>query len=716
MTVKCPKCQAENPETKQFCADCGTPLPSAKTSRPEVTATLQTPVRELTTGSTLAGRYQIIEELGKGGMGRVYKVFDTKINEKIALKLIRPEIASDRETIERFSNELKLARKIRHKNVCGMYDIGEAGGARFITMEYIAGEDLKTMIRMSAGFTVGTVLSIGKQVCHGLAEAHRLGVVHRDLKPQNIMIDKDGNAKIMDFGIARSLAGKGITGSGVMIGTPEYMSPEQVEGKEADQRADIYSFGIILYEMVTGRVPFEGDTTFAVALKHKSETPESPRKRNPQISEDLDRLILKCLEKPKERRFQNAEELLGELDRVEKTIPFAEKVRLETKTMGPKEFIQRNPNTQTVELCLDPERHWDAEKKRWALPPALASQKASGYLLWYDGQAIPSYAFYLGGRHLVVTNDRYYPSSATKVFCEVSLPKRGIIYDRLKQKLLLAGAVIVPALLTFLITDIFFSKRAAKTPSPVSMLTISGRPLASYPFYPIAISKEGFLYIDKDKFMEAVNSLRQNPDARASADLLYLERQENFAFQLGDPDRRLFQALAKEAHVPDVAQQEAYRDRLFGVYKQIVAGIGQTFAGTPIEIVLHDFRNPMRSIQAIQNPISGRQLYQPTTNFGLELIKWFAIHPEQGSSFISYDLKLADGTPIKSTSIPLYDSEYGLVGAICMNIRISDISETNLDEKTRQFLSSFRRTSSNSNIEEIIDNANKNYPPKPPKK
>jgi serine/threonine-protein kinase len=170
---------------------------------------------------TFASRYQIIEELGKGGMGRVYKVFDTKIKEKLALKLLKSEIASARESIDRFSNELRLARKIRHKNVCGMYDMGEAEGLHYITMEYVHGADLKSMIRMSTGLTAGTILSVGKQVCDGLAEAHSLGVVHRDLKPQNIMIDKGGNAKIMDFGIARSIKEKGITGPSVLIGTPE---------------------------------------------------------------------------------------------------------------------------------------------------------------------------------------------------------------------------------------------------------------------------------------------------------------------------------------------------------------------------------------------------------------------------------------------------------------------------------------------------------------
>ncbi|MGB7296996.1 MAG: protein kinase [Candidatus Aminicenantales bacterium] len=279
------------------------------------------PVHELSTGSTFAGRYQIIEELGKGGMGRVYKVFDTDIKEKVALKLLKPEIASDKETIERFSNELKYARKISHRNVCRMYDLAKAEGTHFITMEYVQGEDLKSLIRMSKRLEVGTAVSIAKQICQGLAEAHRSGVVHRDLKPSNIMIDREGDAKIMDFGIARSLRGKGITGAGMMIGTPEFMSPEQVEGKDIDQRSDIYSLGIILYEMATGRVPFEGDTALSIALKHKTEIPKDPREFNPQIPEELSRLILKCMEKEKERRYQRVDEILAALAAIESRTP-----------------------------------------------------------------------------------------------------------------------------------------------------------------------------------------------------------------------------------------------------------------------------------------------------------------------------------------------------------------------------------------------------------
>jgi serine/threonine protein kinase/tetratricopeptide (TPR) repeat protein len=322
MGVECPKCKTENTSDSEFCKKCATPLPSSKEI--PVTKTLETPKEELTTGSTFAGRYQIIEELGKGGMGKVYKAQDTDLKEKVAIKLLKPEIAADKKTIERFRNELKFARKIRHKNVCQMYDLNKEEGSHYITMEYVAGEDLKSMIRMMGQLSSGKTIFIAKQVCEGLAEAHRLGVVHRDLKPQNIMIDKDGNTRIMDFGIARSLKTKGITAAGMMIGTPEYMSPEQVEGKEVDQRSDIYSLGVILYEMVTGRVPFEGDTPFTIGMKHKGEEPKDPKELNTQLPEDLNLVILRCLEKDKEKRYQSAGEVRAELTRIEKGIPTTE--------------------------------------------------------------------------------------------------------------------------------------------------------------------------------------------------------------------------------------------------------------------------------------------------------------------------------------------------------------------------------------------------------
>jgi serine/threonine protein kinase/Flp pilus assembly protein TadD len=326
VAVKCPSCHSDNPETVKFCGECGASLPPARNPTPKATETIRAPLKELTRGSLFARRYEVIEELGKGGMGKVYRVFDKKIEEEVVLKLIKPEVAADEETIKRFSNELKLARKIAHRNVCKMFDLGEADGAHFITMEYVPGEDLKKLIRMSGQLGVGTSISIAKQVCEGLAEAHRLGVVHRDLKPQNIMVDEEGQARIMDFGIARSLKAKGITGAGVMIGTPEYMSPEQVEAKEVDARSDIYSLGTIIYEMLTGRVPFEGDTPFTIGVKHKSEIPKNPKEINTQIPEDLSRLILKCLEKEKEKRYQRAEDVHSELTRIEQGIPTTERI------------------------------------------------------------------------------------------------------------------------------------------------------------------------------------------------------------------------------------------------------------------------------------------------------------------------------------------------------------------------------------------------------
>jgi serine/threonine protein kinase/Tfp pilus assembly protein PilF len=331
MATQCPKCNFDNPETASFCADCGTQLEPTN-DIPSITKTLETPLQRLTKGTLFANRYEILEKLGKGGMGEVYRVKDKKLDEEMALKVLRPEIAVHEGTIERFKNELKFARKITHRNVCRMYDLNEEGDTPFITMEYVDGENLKSLIKRKEKLSAKETIALAKQVCEGLIEAHNLDVIHRDLKPQNIMVDDKGVAKVMDFGIARSVEAAGVTQTGVMIGTPDYLSPEQAEGEETDHRSDIYSLGVILYEMITGDVPFKGETALSVAMKHKSQFPLNPKILNPDISEDLSRLILICMEKDKERRYQAAEALLNDLHNIEDGLPLGTKIRPRRET------------------------------------------------------------------------------------------------------------------------------------------------------------------------------------------------------------------------------------------------------------------------------------------------------------------------------------------------------------------------------------------------
>jgi tetratricopeptide (TPR) repeat protein len=310
--TKCPNCSGENADTQHFCGDCGTALPAGLPRPavvPRIDETIPLPSAELAPGLLFAKRYQVIEELGMGGMGRVYRVLDNKLSEEIGLKLVRPEIASDRAVIERFSAELKLARQVVHRNVARMFDLNEEAGVPYITMEYVKGENLKRLIRKVGHLSPSQALPYACQICDGLAEAHRLGIVHRDLKPQNIMIDEEGQAKILDFGLARLLDQGGRDGGSSRSGTPAYVSPEQIKGTPADARSDIYSLGVLIYEMLTGHTPFKADHVDQILDMHLHDVPETPHELNPGISAELSALVMKCLEKDPAARLQTAEEL-----------------------------------------------------------------------------------------------------------------------------------------------------------------------------------------------------------------------------------------------------------------------------------------------------------------------------------------------------------------------------------------------------------------------
>jgi eukaryotic-like serine/threonine-protein kinase len=260
-------------------------------------------------GTLFANRYEVKELLGTGGMGVVYRAFDRELQEPLAIKTLRPEALGDGVALERFKQEIRLARKISHRNVVRTYDLGEVNGTYFLTMEYVEGTPLKQLIGARGRLPVAVVLTIGKQLCRALEVAHEQGVIHRDVKPQNILVDPAGFLKVMDFGIARLAhppQGKGLTQEGASIGTPDYMSPEQLAGTELDARSDLYSAGVVLFECLTGRVPFEADTVYALIAKHIEQEPPDPRSLNADIPEALAGVVVKAMGKEPGGRYQTA--------------------------------------------------------------------------------------------------------------------------------------------------------------------------------------------------------------------------------------------------------------------------------------------------------------------------------------------------------------------------------------------------------------------------
>lgn len=260
----------------------------------------------LADGGVLADRYEILKLLGEGGMGAVYKARDRELDRLVAIKVIRPELAGHPSILQRFKQEIVLARKITHRNVIRIYDLGVATGMRFITMEFVEGRDLSSLIEERQKYSPEEAVQILRQVCAALEAAHLEGVVHRDLKPQNIMIEGTGRVCVMDFGLARSLDAGGLTQAGSIMGTPTYMSPEQARGVPADARSDLFSLGIIAYQLLTGTVPFKGDTTLSSMLLRTQGPPRPPIEIEPTVPPALNDVVMKALEIEPDARYQTA--------------------------------------------------------------------------------------------------------------------------------------------------------------------------------------------------------------------------------------------------------------------------------------------------------------------------------------------------------------------------------------------------------------------------
>jgi serine/threonine protein kinase len=267
--------------------------------------------------SALESRYQVLKELGRGGMGIVFQAHDKQLNEAVAIKILSPLLSNDAEAVERLRREVSAARRITHINVIRIHDISETKGLQYVSMEFFNGRSLKDYIRSRGVLPQQEALDISLQIADGLEAAHRQGVIHRDLKSQNVLINASNQVKIIDFGLAHTTHLQGMTATGLIMGTPEYMAPEQVAGRKVDERADIYSLGVILYELFTGRVPFTGDSAIAVGFRQMKEQPAPPRQWNPDLPEAIERVILKALEKEPLRRYSEVTELKADLEQTQ---------------------------------------------------------------------------------------------------------------------------------------------------------------------------------------------------------------------------------------------------------------------------------------------------------------------------------------------------------------------------------------------------------------
>ncbi len=291
--------------------------PSGSGSHSETISDSSGAVPLLAPGTVLAGRYEVLAVLGQGGMGAVYKAHDRELDRTVALKTIRPEMAASAAMLARFKQEVLLASQITHPNVIRLYDLSEAAGMKFITMEFIEGDDLRASLLAKGKMPPAESVAIIRQVCLALEAAHAKGVIHRDLKPQNVMLEKSGRVVVMDFGLARSLSADGMTQTGALMGTMEYMSPEQAMAGEVDQRSDIFAVGLIFFELLTGKMPYKADTALASLLKRSRERASAASDIDNTVPRPLSNVVSRCLERDRENRYADVGQLLADLESVQ---------------------------------------------------------------------------------------------------------------------------------------------------------------------------------------------------------------------------------------------------------------------------------------------------------------------------------------------------------------------------------------------------------------
>jgi len=321
--MKCSKCDTDNPADSKYCKECETFLSGDVSDQPSFTKTLETPSKGIFPGTTFVARYKVIEELGRGGMGVVYKAEDAKLKRTVAIKVMPPELTGDEEAKARFIREAQSAAALDHPNICTIYEVDESEDKTFISMAYVDGQNLRE--RVKAGpLEINEGLDLGIQAAEGLTAAHDKGIVHRDIKSANIMVTKQGQAKIMDFGLAKFAGASMITREGVTMGTVAYMSPEQTQGKAVDHRSDIWSLGVVLYEMFAGRLPFMGDREASILYSVVHEEPRPLKTIKPDIPVELQQIINRALKKKPESRYSSASELLKDMKNYQESLRASE--------------------------------------------------------------------------------------------------------------------------------------------------------------------------------------------------------------------------------------------------------------------------------------------------------------------------------------------------------------------------------------------------------